>query len=230
MTLKYRGSKNQLQTIISSEFTDVSIEDQVGKVKFTFPGGQIINWWESKGTLQIQGTPDDSFNKKIQMLIDKQANITKTNKVFVVYGHDEAARRDLDGLLRRWKLDPVILDQLPSEGQTIIEKLEKYCLDQNVEYGIVLATPDDEGFKADHPDEKAYRVRQNVVLELGMLLGRLGRKKVAVLIKNQDKMDRPSDISGVIYIPFKDDLQKEVQVNLAKEMNTQGFNINLMDL
>jgi len=99
-----------------------------------------------------------------------------------------------------------------------------------VEYGIVLATPDDEGFKADHPDEKAYRVRQNVVLELGMLLGRLGRKKVAVLIKNQDKMDRPSDISGVIYIPFKDDLQKEVQVNLAKEMNTQGFNINLMDL
>ena len=63
-----------------------------------------------------------------------------------------------------------------------------------------------------------------------MLLGRLGRKKVAVLIKNQDKMDRPSDISGVIYIPFKDDLQKEVQVNLAKEMNTQGFNINLMDL
>ena len=29
-------------------------------------------------------------------------------------------------MLRRWGLKPVILDQLPSRGQTIIEKLENY--------------------------------------------------------------------------------------------------------
>ena len=45
------------------------------------------------------------------------------NKVFVVYGHDEPARTQLEAMLRRWGMEPLILDQLPSEGQTIIEKL-----------------------------------------------------------------------------------------------------------
>ena len=116
------------------------------------------------------------------------------NKVFVVYGHDEQARARLDAMLRRWGLEPLILDQLPSEGQTIIEKLEKYT--GEAKFGVVLATPDDEGFRRNHPDEKALRARQNVVLELGMLLSTLGRSKVAILLHQQENMERPSDIQG----------------------------------
>ena len=44
--------------------------------------------------------------------------------VFVVYGHDENARTQLEAMLRRWNIEPLILDQLPSEGMTVIEKLE----------------------------------------------------------------------------------------------------------
>ncbi|OAI49087.1 hypothetical protein AYO45_03515 [Gammaproteobacteria bacterium SCGC AG-212-F23] len=131
-------------------------------------------------------------------------------------------------MLRRWRLEPIMLDQLPSEGQTIIEKLEKYT--SQVNFAVILATPDDEGFKTGRQDEKAFRARQNVVLELGMLLIHLGRKKVAILLKEQEKMERPSDIQGLIYIPFKDDLAKEVGVILAKEMNSQGYDIDIKDL
>ncbi|MBP3507977.1 MAG: nucleotide-binding protein [Lachnospiraceae bacterium] len=46
--------------------------------------------------------------------------------MFVVYGHDTVARTQLEALLRRWDLEPLILDQLVSAGQTIIEKLEEY--------------------------------------------------------------------------------------------------------
>ncbi|ERI61146.1 TIR domain-containing protein [Xylella fastidiosa] len=81
------------------------------------------------------------------------------SKVFVVYGHDDAARTELEAMLRRWKLEPLILDQLPSEGQTIIEKLEKYTAE--VKFAVVLATPDDEGFRACHENEKMFRARQN---------------------------------------------------------------------
>ena len=63
---------------------------------------------------------------------------------FVVYGHDGTARTQLEAMLRRWDLEPLILDQLPSEGQTLIEKLEKYTKD-DVGFGIGLARPDDEG-------------------------------------------------------------------------------------
>ena len=33
------------------------------------------------------------------------------------------------------------------------------------DFGVILATPDDEGYRIDRPDEKAFRARQNVVLE-----------------------------------------------------------------
>ena len=122
----------------------------------------------------------------------------------------------------------MILDQLPSEGQTIIEKLES--ITANANFGVVLATPDDEGYRIGHEDEKAFRARQNVVLELGMLLAKLGRKRVAILQKQQENMERPSDIQGLIYIPFKDDVQRDAGLLLAKEMVAQGYQIDISRL
>ncbi|WP_292223296.1 hypothetical protein [Mesorhizobium sp.] len=39
-------------------------------------------------------------------------------------------------------------------------------------------------------------------------------------------MERPSDIQGLIYISFKDDV-KEAALTLAKEINAQGIPIDL---
>jgi predicted nucleotide-binding protein len=131
-------------------------------------------------------------------------------------------------MLRRWGLEPLILDQLPSKGQTIIEKLEEYTAD--VGFAVVLATPDDEGHRKDRPDEKTNRARQNVVLELGVLLTKLGREKVAILLKDQETMERPSDIQGLIYIAFKENLRLEAGTLLAQEMVAQGYSINVSRL
>lgn len=144
--------------------------------------------------------------------------------IFVVYGHDGPARTELEAMLRRWGLNPLILDQLTSGGQTIIEKLETAA--GKASFSVVLATPDDEGHRAGHAEEKAFRARQNVVLELGMMLTKLGRDRVAVLMKQQENMERPSDIQGLIYIPFKDDVG-EAALPLAKEINAKGIPIDL---
>jgi predicted nucleotide-binding protein len=143
--------------------------------------------------------------------------------VFVVYGHDRDARNELEAMLRRWGLEPLILDQLPSGGHTIIEKLEHYQSD--VEWAVVLMTPDDVGALASEPARSAHRPRQNVVLETGMLLGRLGRKNVAMLYKVSDPpMELPSDIHGYIYIPFTKTV-KEAASQLATEMENAGFHV-----
>ena len=63
-----------------------------------------------------------------------------------------------------------------------------------------------------------------------MLLARLGRKRVAILLRDQDSMERPSDIQGLIYIPFKSDIAKEAGVLLAKEMALHGYKINISKL
>lgn len=152
------------------------------------------------------------------------ARTANGRKVFVVYGHDDEARDQLEAMLRRWGLDPLILDQLTSGGQTIIEKLESVRSDAS--FAVVLATPDDQGHRADHSEEIAYRARQNVVLELGMMLAVLGRDKVAILLKGQAEMEKPSDIQGLIYIPFKEDV-KEASLALAKEIHAKGIAIDL---
>jgi predicted nucleotide-binding protein len=127
-------------------------------------------------------------------------------------------------MLRRWGLEPLIFDQIKSGGQTIIEKLETVRAEAN--FAVVLATPDDEGHRKDHPEEEAYRARQNVVLELDMMLAILGRPKVAVLLKSDVHMERPSDIQGLIYISYKDSVA-EAALTLAKEIHGQGIAIDL---
>jgi predicted nucleotide-binding protein len=191
--------------------------------------GGVLNVFDN-GNFNVQGKCQPEIKAalgavpaKAQIVasVAKSAGAGNNSKVFVVYGHDETARNHLEAMLRRWGLEPLILDQLPSEGQTIIEKLEKYTAE--VRFAVVLATPYDEGHRAGRDDEKAYRARQNVVLELGMLLAKLGRSRVAILLKQQANMERPSDIQGLIYIPYKDDLQKEAGTILAKEMSTPGL-------
>jgi predicted nucleotide-binding protein len=43
-------------------------------------------------------------------------------------------------------------------------------------------------------------------------------------------MERPSDIQGLIYIPFKDDIPKEAGVTLAKTMAARGYQIDIKRL
>lgn len=160
---------------------------------------------------------------------DANPRSSGTRDVFVVYGHDSDARTQLEAMLRRWDLMPILLDQLTSEGDTLIEKLERSM--DRAAFAVVLATPDDEGYPKERLNEKKYRARQNVVLELGMMLRGLGRKKVAILLPQLDQgvMERPSDIDGLIYIPYTDRVD-DAKVQLAKELNKQGLRIDLNSL
>ena len=238
---KFRGTYQNLQdrvllTGINGEWRELDN----GQKQFRADTDAVLNWWETSKTINFQGDKEEATKLEAAFMtvefdegavvaapVVAKAEAVKKN-IFVVYGHDGPVRTQLETMLRRWGLEPLILDQLPSKGQTIIEKLEEYTAD--VGFGVVLATPDDEGHRREHEDEKTYRARQNVVLELGMLLTKLGRDKVAILLKEQDKMERPSDIQGLIYIPFKDDLQKEAGALLAKEMAAQGYNIDIKNL
>ena len=69
--------------------------------------------------------------------------------VLVVYGRDERALAELDAMLRRWQVEPLILGHVPFEGQTVIEELEHYR--EGAAFGVVLATPDDERHRRGRP-------------------------------------------------------------------------------
>lgn len=193
MTMTYEEVLEKIKSSGKVTITETKAVQHAQVIKLS--NGGIINCYNT-GKITFQGKSQDETRAIIEDVQTKIGN----RKIFVVYGHDDIARTQLEALLRRWDLEPIILDQQASGGQTIIEKLEEYS--EEIGYAIVLATPDDEG-KAKSEESYKSRVRQNVVLELGMFLAKLGREKVAILLKESLNFERPSDIQGLIYIPFE---------------------------
>lgn len=206
--------KAKIESSGSIAITEIK-EIQHGKCIYLSNGG-IICCYHS-GKYVVQGKEQD----QVRSILEGSC-IQKNRQIFVVYGHDDIARTQLEALLRRWDLEPIILDQQASVGQTIIEKLEEYS--SSVGYAIILATPDDDG-KAKSEDRYKSRVRQNVVLELGMFLSKLGRDRVAILLKEAKDFEKPSDIQGLIYIPFQNKVD-EVSISLIRELARQGYTID----
>lgn len=158
---------------------------------------------------------------------DEQPESVRPKRVFIVYGHDASAREQLELFLRRLRLEPIVLQNLTGGGDTIIENLDKLT---DADFACVLLTPDDEGRLQGDDQQLKPRARQNVVLELGMVLARLGRQRVAILVKDTKAkpIERPTDIEGIIYIPFTKHINEKNK--LAIRLQEVGFDIKVADL
>ncbi|WP_421789930.1 TIR domain-containing protein [Hyphobacterium sp.] len=152
-----------------------------------------------------------SLPRKVDPPLDSES-------VFIVHGHDEGARESVARLLSEAGLKPIILHEQPNKGRTIQEKLVD---EANVGFAVVLLTPDDVGRAVSEETDKP-RARQNVVLELGYFIGRLGRERVCALRRND--VEIPSDYLGVAYIDYDD--AGAWKVNLARELKAAGYRID----
>lgn len=140
------------------------------------------------------------------------------HRVFIVHGHDEGARETVARFVETVGLAPIILHEQANKGMTISEKLAAHA---NVGFAVVLLTPDDEGRKKGAAKWEA-RPRQNVVLELGFFVGRLGRDRVCALLKGD--LEIPSDYVGVAYTPL--DEGGGWRQKLAQELEAAGYVID----
>ena len=161
-------------------------------------------------------------------------NATSTNKlptgaaeaaqdwrVFVVHGHDEAMKQSVCRALERLRLHPVVLHEQPNKGRTIIEKFTDHA---NVGFAVILLSPDDVGKENDENATLRPRPRQNVVLELGFFLGRLGRNRVMALVSDTDGFELPSDYSGVVFTPY--DLGGAWRTALVHELQAASYKVD----
>lgn len=162
--------------------------------------------------------------KKYQLLVNEN-KIVKSNKkfskkmdtVFIVHGQDNELKNEIARFIEEIGLNTIILHEKENKGDTIIEKIERYSEEAN--YAIILYTPCDKGCKNNENDLKP-RARQNVIFEHGYFVAKFGRKNVVAILK--DNVEIPSDISGIVYINYKD-----YKFDLMKELKSVGFNINI---
>lgn len=143
-----------------------------------------------------------------------------STKVFVVHGHDNEAKEMVARFIEKLGLEAIILHEQPNGGRTIIEKFEVNS--KGVAFAVVLLTPDDEILDR-AAGEVHWRARQNVILELGYFIGRLGRARVAALHKGE--VELPSDFQGVVYVPM--DISGAWKTKLAQEFVESKITIDL---
>jgi predicted nucleotide-binding protein len=187
--------------------------------------GAIVNLFDT-GSMSVQGTNTERVREVIRAshaatqnpcLASKRP--ASTTRVLLV-GPQGRTRHKLEAILEDWSLEPVLLRQLGSGGQTVVEKVQQAR--QIATFAVVLVTPDHEGQKKRKTRQKAFRARQKVVLQLGLVLACFGRSKVAIMIKSKPKMERPADIEGLVYIPFQNNVA-EAKASLTKAMQAQGL-------
>ena len=231
-------SKEQVEQTLQEKGWPYEIREIQDAIQFVLADGVRVNLYNT-GRIHIQGRihihgrdnellrmAEDAFSEQQPSLAGRnEPGPSIQNRVFIVYGHDKGALEQLELFLRRLKLEPIILQNLPSGGDTLIEKLETFT---DADFACVLLTPDDEGHPVGKPEMAKPRARQNVVLELGMVLTKLGRSRVAILVKGEG-LERPSDIEGLIYIPFKERID-ETKNLLGASLQDAGFNIQVRDL
>lgn len=225
----YHGSIEDLKSFIEGLGIEGSWAEKPNSCwKFTAVDRSGVNWSANKGTVWFDGPP--SARAETQALVESalgsgvpQSDGNRT--IFVVHGHDTDSREQLELVLHRLGLKPFVLQNTDGGGLTIIERLEA-MIGKNAasSFGIVLLTPDDIGYaKSDGEAQAKPRARQNVILEMGMLLASLTRERVAILQKGF--LEHPSDVAGIIYIAFKDHV-KEVVPKLVGRLQAVGITLD----
>ncbi len=131
-------------------------------------------------------------------------------RVFITHGHDPAWHQVQNFIEKECqpKLPTLELAHAPSKGRTVIEKLDGES--QHCSFAVIVMTGDD-------IVDDEIRVRENVMHEIGFFQGRYGRNRVCLL--NEDGVNPPSNLSGIVYCPFPKgqvtaaliDLQRELQ-------------------
>ena len=136
-------------------------------------------------------------------------------KVFIVHGHDGELKQSVARIIEKQGIEAIILSEQANKGRTIIEKFEDYS---EVGGAICLFTADDYG-RAKKDAKDNTRARQNVVLETGYFMGKLGRSKVVVVAENG--LELPSDMQGIVYTD-----KNNWQFDVLKELKAIGYTID----
>lgn len=226
---EYIAWKIKVETLLESEFGKSSPVFQafnkhrefhlLGNYGEQFEGAQnhILGALKSASTL-------------LNFRIDErnEESILNTKKVFIVHGHDDELKNQIEIFLTEIGLTPIILHRQADQGQTIIEKFEN---NSDVSYAFILMTPDDitylksEEIKPDIERKKVLVARPNVIFEFGFFVGKLGRKRVCCIYK--DGVTLPTDLNGFVYKKVEKNIE-EIAFSIIKDLKALGIKLDII--
>jgi len=216
--LKYLGvGADHVQRILW-RLSEKNLIQKTAMPGLILPSGSFIEAYEA--ALQTKCSPghDDARGESVSSPLASPTAEPSSRLVFVVHGHELGLKESVARFLEKLDLKPIILHEQANRGRTVIEKFEEHS---DVAFAVVLLTPDDTG--GSRQGGQSPRARQNVILELGYFIGKLGRSRVCAL--HVGGVELPSDIHGVLYLPA--DATEKWKIDLAREISAAGITVDL---
>ncbi len=151
-------------------------------------------------------------------LVLPKGDYQMTAKVFLVHSWNAQLKNEVHVfLVNELQLSVVVMDASPMGGRTLPEKFEATA--QEASFAVVLITADEKITKED--GSSIWRIRPNVLLEIGYFWGKLGRKNLAILIERASEIEIPTDLAGIGYLPLSGGFSS-VKFELLKELRQAG--------
>jgi len=138
---------------------------------------------------------------------DSKENIFPT-RIFISHGSSKDWMQVQNYIEKDLGMDTLELAQEPNKGRTVSQKLNEES--DKCSYAVVVMTGDD------IISDGEIRARENVMHEIGFFQGKYGLAKVCLLYEEGTNI--PSNIHGLVYIPFPKSIITATFGSLSREL------------
>lgn len=131
-----------------------------------------------------------------------------SSRVFISHGHASDWREVQSYIERDIKIPTLELAQEPNLGRTVLQKLEQEAT--RCTSAVIVMTGED------MDAEGNLHARENVLHEIGFFQGKFGLSAVCLL--HEEGTNIPSNIHGLVYIPFPKECVEATFGALTREL------------
>ncbi|MCX5824671.1 MAG: nucleotide-binding protein [Deltaproteobacteria bacterium] len=201
----YRIS-DRLREILPGLYSDLPLR--------SLPKGSGTTDFEGRGyieRLEMEHLKEDLeyiFEVRSHSKLGELEDVATPDSVFISHGSSNDWREVQAYVEKDLQIKILELAQEPNRGRTILQKLAEES--NRCSYAVIVMTGDD-----DVGREKP-RARENVMHEIGYFQGKYGLRRICLLYEEGTSI--PSNIHGLLYIPFPKGLVRATFGALAREL------------
>lgn len=205
---QYDNCTSELKGLLPELFSDlpnVKIPDPLGK---GMKGDSIYTLYQATPIIQsIDYILEVRVNYRVGETIE---NEERPKRVFISHGRSKEWYKVQAYIEKDVKLETLELAQEPILGRTVLQKLNDES--GRCGYAVIVMTGDD-------IIGEEVRARENVMHEIGFFQGKYGLQNVTLL--HEEGVNIPSNIHGLVYIPFPKDTVEATFGVLTRELKAQ---------
>lgn len=155
-------------------------------------GASHPHFYSRQQVLALVRAIDQIFEIRSHSELSIPEETKSESRVFISHGQANDWREVQDFIEKDIVLQTLELAQEPNQGRTVLQKLEQES--SRCDFAVIVMTGDD------LDSDGVIRARENVMHEIGFFQGKYGMKAVCLL--HEEGTNIPSNIDGLVYIPF----------------------------